>query len=128
MIRKLFGRPGSVRRWLIGNVIALPLAIATLNVYLVISVVLFSTMWIMYLRTTLVDGDEDEVRAWLRWQHSRKNPDRFVAADGATEPVDSTDWLNGRKDTFIDVPPPPIAEEEGESGLGHADASGPYGA
>lgn len=115
LIRKLIGRPGSIRRWLVGNAIALPLALASLNIYLIISVVLFSTMWIMYLRTTLVEGDEDEMRAWLRWQQSRKNPDRFVPTKADDDSIDSTDWLTMRKDTFFDVPLPPVAEEAGES-------------
>lgn len=119
-IRKLIGRPGSVRRWLLGTLIALPLAMATLNLYLVISVVLFSTMWIMYLRTILVEGDEDEMRAWIRWQHSRKNPDRFVPNREPEEHFDSADWLGARAGRYVDVPPPPIALDADEE-LGRID-------
>lgn len=115
LIRWLIGRPGSIRRWLLGTLLALPLALATMNFYLVVSVVLFSTIWIMYLRTTLVEGDEDEMRAWIRWQHSRKNPDRLVPTDHAEEPVDASDWLNMRRNTFVDVPLPPVAEVTDES-------------
>lgn len=115
LIRGVIGKPGSIRRWLLANLVALPLAIASMNFYLIVSVVLLSTMWIMYLRTMIVDGDEDEMRAWLRWQSSRKNPDRPVLSDDEKPVIDSTDWLHGRHDTFLDVPPPPVVEQMDEA-------------
>jgi hypothetical protein len=81
-----------------------------MNLYLVVSVVLLSTMWIMYLRAAIVEGDEDEMRAWLRWQLSNKNPNRFRSHVEPERHVDSTDWFNSRPNTFLDVPLPPVAE------------------
>lgn len=108
-IRRLLGKPGSTRRWLLANLIGLPLAAATMNLYVVMAAVLFSTMWVMYLRDTLIEGNEDEMRAWVRWQNSRRNPDRGPAAESA--PLDPTDWFNTHPNTFIDAPPPPVFDE-----------------
>lgn len=112
MVRRFLGGPGSIRRWLVGTLIAVPLSLATFNLYVIVAVVLFSVMWIMYLRTTLVDGDEDELRAWLKWQRSRKNPDRFTPGEPTEATSDPAEWFNRRPNTFLDVPPPPIAEED----------------
>jgi len=119
-MRRCLGKPGSIRRWIVANLIGLPVALATMNLYVVIAAVLLSTMWVMYLRTTLVEGDEDEMRAWVRWQNSRRNPDRAPAAEPVA--VDPADWFNARPNTFIDVPPPPVldqveAETEGVGGV-----------
>jgi len=127
-VRRILGRPGSVRRWTLANLVVLPLAIASMNFYLVVSVVLLSTMWIMYLRTTIVEGDEDEMGAWLRWQTSSKNPDRLVATEETGRVVDSTDWLNARRDTFLGVPLPPVAEPDSETEAGDAGDTSSEGA
>ncbi|MDO8963961.1 MAG: hypothetical protein Q7W30_05635 [Coriobacteriia bacterium] len=108
--RWLVGRPGSIRRWALASVIGLVLACATLNIYVVLAVAMLSTGWILYMRTMLVEGDEDELRAWLRWQNSRKNPDRLVP-EAEAEPIDRAEWSAGRHGTFIDVPPPPILDD-----------------
>lgn len=115
--RWLVGRPGSIRRWLLASAGGLVLACLTLNLYLVIAVAMLSAAWILFMRTTLVEGDEDELRAWLRWQNSRKNPDRLVR-DEEEEPVDPADparWRSGRAGRFVDVPLPPVLDEAEES-------------
>lgn len=86
-----------------------------MNFYLIVAVVLASTMWVMYLRTTLVDGDEDEMRAWVRWQLSSKNPERPAPREPDEPLSDSTDWFNRRSGTFIGVPAPPIQEESSDA-------------
>lgn len=114
VMRRLIGRPGSLRRWALASIVALPLAVASMNFYLIVAVLLFSTIWVMYLRTTLVEGDEDEMRDWLRWQLSSKNPERHVSGQPAEEPTDPTDWFNSRGNTFIGVPAPPILGESSD--------------
>lgn len=112
--RRLIGRPGSLRRWALTSIVALSLAVASMNFYLIVAVVLLSTMWVMYLRTILVEGDEDEMRDWLRWQLSSKNPERHVPGESGVEPTDSADWFSSRGNTFIGVPTPPILEESSD--------------
>lgn len=122
-VRRVIGKPGSIRRWLLANLVGLPLVLATMNLYLVIAAVLLSTMWVMYLRGILVEGDEDEMSAWIRWQISRRNPDR-IAHVSQPEPVDSTQWFNTRANTFIGVPPPPVLDNAFESPTADDDLEG----
>lgn len=113
LVRAVFGKPGSIGRWLAFTVVW----VAGLGMLMVRSewglrIIIFLFMVVVPLSAfrarALLVGDEDEFRAAVRREVRAARTDPRPDDD---ERLDPEHWLSRSGRVFIDVPPPPVAEE-----------------
>lgn len=121
MTRKVLGRPGSVRRWLLGSAFVIALcAILYVRVDFLGKIIVFILgaffVFAAWRARSFVIGDEDEFRASVRREmfhkRSAETEDEPVLHDqhdqhDSDELHQSLSSLEGR---FGDAPPPPILD------------------
>ena len=116
MTRGALGRPGSLRRWLIGS-LGLLLLCAVLFIYsgflarIFIFIFAAAVVTSAFRARSLVIGDEDEVRAWLRDGSAHTPYVRDDEADGSL-PEEWEALVRRRENPLSDVPPAPILERQ----------------
>lgn len=114
--RFVLGKPGSIRRWVVGSLlwlIVVGFAVIVTGMFWFVGLAVLPVVAWAVLRTTLI-GDEDELKAgFARTVVSEiRNPTVCEPRNvGIRE--DASDWLNRRPDRFAfdEIPPAPIAEE-----------------
>lgn len=112
MMRVVLGKPGSVRRWLLGSLVFVflcSLLFVRLEFVGRIAVFIFAAFVIMaaFRFRSLAIGDEDELRAWLRHRAPAPEPDKFVHASDSEAWLEKSELGLGR---FHDAPTPPILD------------------
>lgn len=113
--RRLLGRPGSLRRWLLGSAVFLvPVVwvfgkLGFIGRTFVFMLALFVLVASYILRQQMI-GDEDELRAATR--QARRGYDEPPAHPGTPKltPEQLEELLHDREGTFGDAPPPPILD------------------
>lgn len=121
-VRAVFGRPGSLTRWLISTAVWLAFCglLATRVEYLVRIIILVFALVVPFATfkaRELMVGDEDELRAHLR--RDARAPRPTLPEEDRLPPEA---WLSRGGKLFDDAPPAPVAEDD-LGGPVHGDSS-----
>lgn len=116
VVRAVFGRPGSFRRWLLGMLVFIAGAawlfshserIGKIAVFTVSAAVIMASYW----GRSLLVGDEDELRSWLR--RVRRRQLQPISPEESAPVIDDESW-NAllMEQSHGDAPPPPILDDD----------------
>lgn len=125
--REVLGKPGSMRRWLVGTAVWL-LACSIVFAYvdslarIAVFLIAVAVAYAGFRARPIFVGDEDELHAALK--RERSIPPRPSGYGDEEVRADPADWLSRGARNFDGVPPPPILDEQ--TGAAAADgAAGP---